>query len=593
MNLDGGTDRSRTLYAVLAITALSLVVRLVGLGSRIFHWDEGRVGYWILRYRETGEFFYRPIIHGPFLPIVNDYLFAILPASDFAARLPVAFAGGLLPLAAWLLRDRLRREEIVALALLLAANPLMVYYSRFMRNDVLVAAFSFVALACLVRAIDTDDLRYLYPAAAAMALAFTTKENALLYVVSWLGAGVLLLDHGLFRAAARGRSAGTVVRDEWPAAIADRLRRYGDSARDGGIELGAHVSGSLVVFVLVIIFFYAPRPDLWQTLGNPLGYPELINEATYGAAEKFYSSWIGGSHQDHEYFPFLEDYLETLAYGAPIVLVFGAIGFLLDRYRPEGYRGLVTFATYWGVSAIIGYPIASDIQAPWATIHAVVPLAIPAAVGLAFVFREGRRALSVEREGEGVGSGATRDLLSVGIAALVLLGAGGTVAGANVAYMDADSDEHAEVLQWAQPETELKETLETVRPVVQHNEGTDVLFVGTKNPGGDQVEFYLRDESSVERMPPGGPGWHDRLPLPWYLERYGAEVNSSAPDASLDEALRDAPPVVICYDFDRDEVEPRLEGYAAYTHDFKLHSEEIVVFVDESALAAATGSGGD
>ncbi|MFB6256868.1 MAG: hypothetical protein ABEH58_09130, partial [Haloplanus sp.] len=44
------SDDRRTLRAVLATTALALAVRLVGLGARIFHWDEGRVGYWILRY---------------------------------------------------------------------------------------------------------------------------------------------------------------------------------------------------------------------------------------------------------------------------------------------------------------------------------------------------------------------------------------------------------------------------------------------------------------------------------------------------------------------------------------------------------------
>src|SRR6056297_2220217 len=107
-------DRRRALQAVLAITALALAVRLVGLGVRIFHWDEGRVAYWILRYHESGQFAYRPIVHGPFLFIVNDWVFSIpfLGASDFSARLIVALVGGLLPLSAWLLRDRLRDAEV-------------------------------------------------------------------------------------------------------------------------------------------------------------------------------------------------------------------------------------------------------------------------------------------------------------------------------------------------------------------------------------------------------------------------------------------------------------------------------------------------
>ncbi|MBH9803998.1 TIGR03663 family protein, partial [Clostridioides difficile] len=64
--------------AVAAITAGAVIARLVGLGHRVFHWDEGRVGYWTLRYMESGVFEYRPIIHGPFLPLVNSRIFTLL-----------------------------------------------------------------------------------------------------------------------------------------------------------------------------------------------------------------------------------------------------------------------------------------------------------------------------------------------------------------------------------------------------------------------------------------------------------------------------------------------------------------------------------
>jgi uncharacterized protein (TIGR03663 family) len=594
MTVDRGTDRSRTFRAVLAITALSLLVRLVGLGGRIFHWDEGRVGYWILRYQETGEYAYRPITHGPFLPIVNEILFGIIPVSDFAARLPVAVVGGLLPLAAWLFRDRLRDGELVAFALVLAANPLMVYYSRFMRSDVLVAAFSLVALGCFLRAFDAEDLRYLYGAAAAMALAFTTKENALLYLVAWLGAAVLLVDHRLLRATARGRSGRAVVSRDWPARIADRFRTFGSSLLDGILEVGAHFAGALALFVLVIAFFYAPRPDLWHAFGDPTSLPGLVNEATYEQAEKVYDSWITGSHQDHDYMPYLHDYLETLAYGAPVVVVFGLLGFVIDRYGSEadGYRELVAFASYWGVASVVGYPLATDIQAPWTAVHAVVPLAIPAAVGLAFVFAEAWRALPFESH-DSLGDISADDAADTGVVALVLFAVlaasiGVSFVGANVAYMNAASDDHKQVLQWAQPENDLKETLETVRAVARDNEGTDVLFYGTRNPDNeDEVLFHVEDPTSLRTAPPGGPAWHSRLPLPWYLERYDASVTSTAPDTPPEEALRDAPPVVVAYDFDRDDLEPHLDGYTAHQHRFKLWGEDVVVFVDESAAAAA------
>ncbi|WP_435185181.1 flippase activity-associated protein Agl23 [Halobellus sp. EA9] len=565
--------RRHTLVGVVAFTVAALVLRTVALGGRIFHWDEGRVGYWILRYHETGVHEYRPIVHGPFLPIVNDWLFALLPVSDFTARLPVAVIGALLPLSVWLFRERLRNTELVALAALFALNPLLVYYSRFMRNDVLVAALSFVALGFVVRGFDTGRLRYAFPAAFSLGLAFTMKENAILYVLCFLGAGALLADHRLIAARARGESARAVF-GQWRAATASRLLAHGPTPRASlGRVVGTAV-GAAAVFLGVVLFFYAPRPDLWQAFATPSMLPGVVDAGTVGAAEKFVDTWAGGSHQDHPYLPYLHDLAETLVYGAPAVIAFGLLGVAVDRYgiRGDGPREIVTFATYWAVASLFGYPIATDIQAPWAGVHVVLPLAIPAAAGVGFVVASARDALD------------SRDAVSVGLAALVVLAAFSGVVAANAAYFNSASEEDKQVLQWAQPANDLKPTMEVVGDVAAANEGTDVLFVGTRPPGGDGQVFYVRNESSLRTAPPGGPAWHDRLPLPWYLEQYGANVTSSAPDAELGEVLADAPPVVIAKDYDRDEVAAELSGYTAFEHDFRLWNDRVVVFVDTERL---------
>jgi uncharacterized protein (TIGR03663 family) len=580
MRTDEGPLASRTFLALLGITAVSLLLRLVSLGGRVMHWDEGRVGYWILRYGETGIHSYRPIVHGPFLPIVNDYLFALLPASDFAARLPVAVVGGLLPLAAWLFRDYLRDDEVVAFGAILALNPLMVYYSRFMRNDVLVAAFSLVALGCLLRLLTTRRLGYLVAAGAAFGLAFTTKGNALLYVLCFLGATALVLDHRLVRETRAGTRLGDVLAETWPTAAYRWLRAQGPTFERALLRTGAYTVGAVATFLAVVVFFYAPRPDLWGALSNPAALPGVVEAGTIESAERFYGTWIDGSHQDHDYLPYLYDYLETLAYGAPAVLAFGLIGAVTDRYSPEtpGFRPVVAFATYWGLASVVGYPVATDIQAPWAAVHAVVPFAVPAAVGVAFVVRAGRDAFAQD------------DAVSTGLAALLLLAAVGGAVGANAAYWNSTEEADKEVLQWAQPGNDLKGSLADVRAVVGANEGTDVLFYGTTTPGGDSIELYVSNESSADTPPPGGPAWHSRLPFPWYLELYGAEVTSTDPETPTEEALADPPPVVVAHDWDRDELAPHLEGYTAREHAFKLWGEHIVVFVDEEALQRAQRS---
>jgi len=599
MRFDG---RRRALPAVLAITALALAVRLVGLGTRIFHWDEGRVGYWILRYHETGQFSYRPIVHGPFLFIVNDWVFSVpgLGASDFSARLIVALVGGLLPLSAWLLRDRLRDAEVVALAVVLAVNPLLVYYSRFMRNDLLVGAFAFVALALFVRALDRGDARLVYPAAAVFGLAFTTKENAIVYLLCFLGAGALLIDHRLFRAARSDRSVYRFVTEDWRRGVAYRLQTWGGSVRGGLGRSLAHTVGAVVVFLAVVTFFYAPRPELWQALAAPGRLPGVVEEATIGSWEAFYDLWVAGSHQNHDYLPFLYDYLETLLYGAPFVCLFAAIGFVADGYGGEsGYRDIVAFATYWGAVSVLGYPIATDIRAPWATVHAVLPLAIPAAIGVAALARRVKGAIArarTEADGEGGSTplaaftSSSAWTLPALLAALLLCGAAVGVVGANATYANSASEAEAgQIIQWAQPENELKDTLELVHGVVRVNEGTDVLFVGTHAPNNpSDVRFYVENESSLHQPRPGGPSWHTRLPLPWYLERYDAEVTSIAPDATLPA---DPPPVIVAASWDEDRVARQVSGYERHRHDFRLWSDEIVVFVDESALERARERG--
>ncbi|SDY29133.1 flippase activity-associated protein Agl23 [Halobellus clavatus] len=568
----GLLSRRHAFAGVAAFTVVALALRLVALGGRIFHWDEGRVGYWILRYHETGIHEYRPIVHGPFLPIVNDWLFALAPVSDFLARFPVAVVGGLLPLSVWLFRERLRNVELVALAALFALNPLAVYYSRFMRNDVLVAVFAFAALGFVVRGFDTGRLRYAFPAALSLGLGFTTKENAILYVLCFLGAGAVLADHRLLAARARGEAARSVV-GRWRAAIRTRLLAHGPTPRASlGRVLGVAV-GSLALFVGVVLFFYAPRPDLWQMFAAPSQIPGVLDAGTVGAAEKFTDTWAGGSHQDHPYLPYLGDLAETLVYGAPAVIAFGLLGVVIDRYglREGGQRELVSFATYWAIASLFGYPIATDIQAPWAGVHVVVPLAIPAAVGVGFVVSSARDALDA------------RDAISVGLAAVVVLAAFSGAVAANATYFNTASEENREVLQWAQPANDLKPTMEAAGAVSAANEGTDVLFVGTSAPGSDNEVFYVRNESSLRTAPPGGPAWHDRLPLPWYLEKHNATVTSSPPDETL-RALAEAPPVVITKDYDRDEVSEELSGYTVFEHDFRLWNDRVVVYIDTERL---------
>lgn len=597
-----GEDRAsaRAFRALLGLSVLSLLLRLFGLGGRIFHWDEGRVGYWILRYHETGEFAYRPIIHGPFIQHVDALLFHVVPATDFWARFPVAVVTAALPLTAWLLRRHLDGRETVALGLLLTVQPLLLYYSRFMRSDPLVGAFAFASFALLVRAYDTRRLAPAFAAAASMALAFASKENALLYVLCFGGAAAVCYDHRLVRGA-------TGLEAKSKPSLAERVRADLAATRNHLAERSGTVpyllwaagvlAGLVATFLAITVVMYAPRPEAWNALSSLSGLIDVTLTATVDTAKQLTDVWLERDGGDRSYLAFFHDILETLAFGAPVLLGLALAGYLTDGYGVAGTeprrRALVSFTLYWAAASVIGYPIATDIQAPWAAYHIVLPLTVPAAVGAASLvdivergITTGDETLSEALRGIADEGAPSADLtVPVLVAALLLTSGAVGVVGLNVDYWNSSAEEDKQVLQWAQPSNDLQPAMADVEAIAAENEGTDVLFYGTSVGGG--VQFHVADESSLDQPPPGGPSWHSRLPLPWYLERAGANVTSTAPDTPPAEALAGAPPVVIAHDDARGEIEAELDGYEARQYAFKLWGEDIVVFIDRDALAVA------
>ena len=567
------SDRRRAslALAVGAITLLALLARFLFLGDRIAHWDEGRVGYWILNYVHTGEFSYRPIIHGPFLQHVNRVVFSAFGATDASMRYVPALAGGLLPLTALLFRDRLDRLEVVALAFFLAANPVLLYYSRFMRGDPLVGAFMFTAFALLVRLLDTRDLRHLFVAVGFVALGFTVKENAPVYVLCWLGAAAVVGYLRLIVARAHGERPAAV------AALRERIaeRRGGrPPSTDGGVvptvtprRVGFAVGILLlaaVEFLAIIVFFYAPR-------GTDDSGLELVEEATVGSFNEFYSLWGDGGMSEHAYLPYLGDLLQTLEAGALVLCLFALVGFAVDSYRAGGPRPLVVGTFAWGVASLLGYPIITDIKAPWIAVHVVLPLAIPAATGISWLVAGGRR-----RYRESEDALATVGALALAVA-VVSVGVVGYT-GYRTSYAMPQSPDN-ELVQYAQPAGDLRATIGTMEALARHNDGIDVVLYGSSLVRGDSIE--------QEPTCAGSGGWFNALPLPWYFERSGANV-ACARDAAALAAIgeRGAPPVIITTLEGRSTVAERYPDYEVTVEKLRTTDTRIAFFLDRSRLPA-------
>ncbi len=573
----------RVTLAVVAITLFGLLARLVFLGERIAHWDEARVGYWILNYLETGTFEYQPIIHGPFLQQVNRPIFAVFGANDFTMRVVVAVLGAALPLVALLLRHRLRNEETVALALFFAVNPVLLYYSRFMRSDIPLAVFMLFALGFFIRALDTRKFRYVHLGTLSLALGFTTKENVLIYLVTWVGALVLLADHRLFLE--RG------IPDRWRDRLDFSPRNTVQSAlgrvRSGRAALTPnggwtvrrlrrwipHTLLAFFEFFVIIVYFYAPRTDGEQPgfntlLAEPATLPAVVEEATIGSWNAFYSLWVGGGHQDHAYLPFLADYLETLALAAGALCVLAVVGFIVDRYSGGRPRDLVAFCFYWGFVSILGYPVITDIQAAWTTVHAIVPLAIPAAVGVGLLYRRGQRALVVDDK---IAAGA------VAVIFLIIIGQVTFVA-VNTVYLHPQSEDNV-LVQYAQPIDDIRPTIQDMAALSAQNEGTDVLIYG---------EYFVAETPGSRKPFCTGEKWFNLLPLPWYMNAHNMNVSCARTNATFENKTNEsAPPVVIGLTADREYLAAHLEGYDQRIYVMRTQDTQktnTTFFVDESRL---------
>jgi len=539
----------RVTLAVVAITALALAARFAGLGSRPFHWDEARVGYWSLRFLDTGTFEYRPVAGGPFLYIVERHVLSLVGATDATARAVVAVIGGCSPLVALLVRRRapsgslgyrLGDAETVAMAGLLAASPVLLYYGRFLRGDLPLAVFGLVVVGCAIRVLDAEDettaRRARYLGAVALALAAATSAFFVGYLICWLAAAALTVDQQ------RLVDAGGDTRARLEAAV-ERLRGSGRSAL-----------GAVGLFLLTHLYFYAPR-----TGGSVRPALATVEAAFVGALRKFYGVRVVGRRQggEHQLLPYLSDHVETLLAASAVILALAVVGFLADRYGRGATRPVVAFHAYWAGASLLVFPIITEESAAWLSVHTVAPAVVPAAAAVGLLVRYASGSLGGD------------DAVGVAVAALITLAVAGQLGVAVMGTAYGPTTPENPLVHHAQPGDDLDPLVADVSAAIEGNDGVDVLFYGST--------FVANYDDDPDR-PPASDAWGNRLPLPWYLERLGAETDGVRDRAGL-EAMDSRPPVIVAEASQQSTLSAQLMGYESSTYRLSLWDREVVVFV--------------
>ena len=187
----GGQVAAWELVSYGGLLTVALAMRLWDLGSRAMHHDESLHALYSYNLSVGTGYAHNPMMHGPLQMEATAGIFFVFGASDFTARLLYAVAGTALVGLPLLLRSRLGRLGAVFVSVMLAFSPALLYFSRFARNDILIALLSLGLVITLWRYLDEGKNRYLYAGAALLALTFATKESA--YVLTFILGLYLLL----------------------------------------------------------------------------------------------------------------------------------------------------------------------------------------------------------------------------------------------------------------------------------------------------------------------------------------------------------------------------------------------------------------
>lgn len=169
------------LLLYVLVVGAAILVRFWDLGANALHHDESIHAQWSWDLTR-GQYTHSPVFHGPLYYHVQAFLNLLVGATDYTSRLSAALFGVAVVLLPLFLRGRLGQLGTIAAVSFIAFSPTIVYYSRFMREDIYMAAFTLLMVAAMWRYLDGGRDRWLIVFALALAGSYATKEATFLTV---------------------------------------------------------------------------------------------------------------------------------------------------------------------------------------------------------------------------------------------------------------------------------------------------------------------------------------------------------------------------------------------------------------------------
>ncbi|MGD2163139.1 MAG: TIGR03663 family protein, partial [Anaerolineales bacterium] len=164
-------DVEALLYIILIL--ITVLTRFNNLGARVMSHDESLHTQFSWYLAEGRGFKHDPLMHGPFQMHVVALSYFLFGVSDATARFPAAFAGVLAVVMVLLFRKWLGKWGALAATAMMVFSPYMLYYSRYVRNEMLVIPMALLMFYSVFRYFETRQAKWLYFLAASLALHFT------------------------------------------------------------------------------------------------------------------------------------------------------------------------------------------------------------------------------------------------------------------------------------------------------------------------------------------------------------------------------------------------------------------------------------
>lgn len=421
-----GRVARREVWFWCALLVVAGGLRLFDLGARTMTHDESIHAHSSYVLFAKGEYRHDPVYHGPFLYYANAASYYLFGDSDRTARLAPAVSGLLLVAAVFLFRRFIGPAGAASAGVLVAMSPVLLFYSRHIREDIYVALFTAVWVYGAFRYVAGRETRWLYLVTTAMALSFITKESS--FIFGAIIGSFFVMSAIALRTAPEGGAPGRACGElavlmltlVLPFAAGPLYIALGWDPRDRAPSIDAALRGAgllagLVLLAGAIAWWWFPRRAeagegrraslgdwtrlmalFWgiaglfftSLLANPvgglvtgvagsLGYWLTQHGVERGSQPWFYYLVIGALY---EFLPMLLGAAASIA--AALRLRDPRWDPLGDGSTDEADAGIrrnrrlfLVFLIWWAAGSWIGYAWAGE-RMPWLLVHQVLPLTL-------------------------------------------------------------------------------------------------------------------------------------------------------------------------------------------------------------------------